>query len=336
MTDMTTNPNGEILPTAATAAAPMGQDRLSGTGLSLRSALPVPQLVRLVRELDEIPGTSLWMPEFALRDAIGQMAFVAAHTDQLRLATGVVPLAARAPAATALAAATVDDVSDGRFVLGLGVGHQKMNESWYGQRHASMLTWAEEYVTIVRSALRGEKTATDGVEVSSEGFRLLVGGPRDVPVVLAALGPRMLHLGAQAADGILLNWTTPEHAARSIEIVEDAAAAASRPAPAVGSYVRVAAGPDAAAHALATAEFYTSLPAYARSLERMGFSAGPRLAQDAADALILTGSVSAVADRLAEWVEAGVDPLVVYPVGEDDAASAAVNFAVEVISRMQR
>lgn len=311
----------------------MTATRLAGVGLSLREALPAADLRSLARTLDASEGTTLWCPEFAIRDAVAQLSFVAAHTERLRLATGIAPMAARTPAAAALAAATVDELSGGRMLLGLGVGHESMTRGWHGQQHGSQLVWAEDYVRIVGQALRGELTDWTGAEASSSGFQLLTGGRPEVPVVLAALGPQMLGLAARLADGVLLNWTTPASARAGIETVAAAAAEAGRDPVPVGAYVRVAAGPDADAQARAHTAFYAGLPAYRRALVRMGLPEDD-LAGAAARELVLQGSAATIAERAQEWRDAGVDALVVYPVGDDDSIREAIDLAVEVVGTL--
>ena len=307
-----------------------GQERLTGVGLCLREALPPDRLVALAQDLDETDGITLWCPEFAIRDAFSQLAFVAAHTRRLRLATGIAPMAARTPASTAMAASTLEQLSLGRMVLGVGVGHPSMSGGWHGQEHSSSLQWATDYLTVVGQALRGETTDWPGQEAASSGFRLLTGGAPDVPVVLAALGPKMLGLAARLADGVLLNWTTPESARASIETVAAATDAGREPVP-VGGYLRIAAGPDPMAQAHAHTAFYAELPAYRRALESMGFGGSGDLAAEAARELVLHGPAEVIAQRAQEWRNAGVDPLVIYPVGDDDSIHEAIRLAVDVV-----
>lgn len=305
-------------------------ERVRGVGLALREAVAPARLRAIAQALDAHEGTSLWLPEFALRDSFAQLAYVAGHTRRLRLATGVVPMAARTPVACALAAATIEDLSDGRAVLGLGVSHPAMTGGWHGVRPGSGLRWTEEYVTVVRQVLEGRVTDLNGTELRSEGFALLGGARPDVPIVLAALGPKMLELGGRVADGVLLNWTTPSYAEASRARVLDAANAVHG-APVVGAYVRVAAGPDSARQARMHASFYTQLAAYRQSLLRMGFEDSPHLAEEAARELILLGSAEEIADRLGIWRDSGVDPVVVYPVGDETAIDPAIDLALEVV-----
>ncbi|MGH3665592.1 MAG: LLM class flavin-dependent oxidoreductase [Egibacteraceae bacterium] len=306
--------------------------RVQGVGLSLREALPPPRLREVAQALDAHEGTSLWLPEFALRESFGQLGYVAASTARVRLANGVAPMAARTPVASALAAATIEDLSGGRAVLGLGVSHSSMTGGWHGQEPGSQLQWAADYLRVVRQVLDGHATDLDGEELRSRGFELLGGARPDVPVVLAALGPRMLELGGRLADGVLLNWTTPSYASDSRDRVTQAATDAGRPPPVVGAYVRVAAGPDAARQARMHTDFYTQLPAYHRSLVRMGFSESDDMTAKASDALILRGSAEDVAGRMGEWADSGVDPVVVYPVGDGTAIGQTIDLALDVVA----
>jgi 5,10-methylenetetrahydromethanopterin reductase len=308
----------------------VNESRLNGVGLSLREALPPAELRAVVERLDAHDQVTLWCPEFAIRDAMAQLAFIAAHTERLRLATGIAPMAARTAVSTAMAAATVDELSGGRMVLGLGVSHQTMTRGWHGQEHASMLGWVDDYLTVVGQVLRGEETDWHGEEASSAGFRLLTGGRPHVPVVLAALGPRMLSLGARLANGLLLNWTTPRAAAASVRAVHDAAAESGRAPVPVAAYVRVAHGPDAEEQALAHTSFYAELPAYRQALLRAGLPED-QLAAAAAREMVLQGSPQVIAARVQEWSEAGVDQVVVYPVGDDASIRGAIDLAVDVV-----
>nr|WP_219417989.1 LLM class flavin-dependent oxidoreductase [Pseudonocardia nigra] len=148
---------------------------------------------------------------------------------------------------------------------------------------------------------------------------------------LAAPVRRRDALAGRLADGVLLNWTTPDSAGASIETVAAAAANACRAPVPVGGYVRIAAGPDAAAQARAHTAFYAELPAYRRSLVRMGLGGSGHVATEAARELVLQGPAESIARRVQEWRDAGVDPLVVYPVGDPGSIPAAVRLAVDVI-----
>jgi alkanesulfonate monooxygenase SsuD/methylene tetrahydromethanopterin reductase-like flavin-dependent oxidoreductase (luciferase family) len=144
----------------------------------------------------------------------------------------------------------------------------------------------------------------------------------------------MLEVGARNADGVLLNWTTPAYARESLERVEEAAAASDRTPPAVGAYVRVAAGPDAEQQAQQHADFYTGLPAYRRSLLRMGFCDDASLSSEAASSLILRGDPGDIVDQVGAWTESGIDPLVIYPIGDSSSIDAALELGVEVVGRL--
>jgi alkanesulfonate monooxygenase SsuD/methylene tetrahydromethanopterin reductase-like flavin-dependent oxidoreductase (luciferase family) len=305
-------------------------ERVRGIGLALREAVGPGRLREIGQALDAWEGTSLWLPEFSLRESFGQLGYVAGHTRRVRLATGVAPMAARTPVACALAAATIEDLSDGRAILGLGVSHPGMTGGWHGLRPGSNLRWAQEYVTVVRQVLDGHTSDFNGIEVRSDGFELLGGARPDVPIVLAALGPKMLELGGQVADGVLLNWTTPSYAAESSTAVLRAAEPGPG-APAIGAYLRIAAGPDAVGQARKHADFYIQLAAYRESLLRMGFQDSADLAGEAARELILVGDAEEIADRAGAWIDSGVDPIIIYPIGDETAIDLALA-VVDVLS----
>jgi alkanesulfonate monooxygenase SsuD/methylene tetrahydromethanopterin reductase-like flavin-dependent oxidoreductase (luciferase family) len=213
-------------------------------------------------------------------------------TSTLLLGTGVVPITARRAQTTAMAAATVHDISGGRFVLGLGAGFERSIEA------------VRAYVGEVRATRPAFDAATP-------------------PVWLAALGDRMVRLAGEIADGVLLNWCTPERVARARTIVAEEAQRAGRDPATVGVYVRACMEPDEAV-ALAALKpqvvQYASIPHYRRQLEAMGFVAESEAAAhgDPPDSLVralcVLGDPSAARGRLDEYREAGADLPFVYPV----------------------
>jgi alkanesulfonate monooxygenase SsuD/methylene tetrahydromethanopterin reductase-like flavin-dependent oxidoreductase (luciferase family) len=303
-----------------------------GLSLGARAALDGHQLEEITARLDALGDTALWLPEGTLHEPFAALAFAAATTSRLALATGVAPFAARSAATAALAAATLNRFSEGRAVLGLGVGHPPISRDWHGVSYASELTWTREYVSAVRQILDGGASKVEGAEVRSVGFRLLAGGAPDIPLILAALGPKMLALAGEVADGAVLNWATPEHARRSAEMVRDAATAAGRPRPQVGVYVRVVAGSDTAALARSHTRIFFERDFYVRTFRRMGLTEGDDPIGDTADRLILRGTPDEVVNALSAWTgEAGVDFIVLYPIGDGDAFKDAVDLSLSAL-----
>jgi alkanesulfonate monooxygenase SsuD/methylene tetrahydromethanopterin reductase-like flavin-dependent oxidoreductase (luciferase family) len=205
----------------------------------------------------------------------------------------------RTPALAAMAAATVQERSGGRHVLGVGTGGAA----------AGALDRLRTYVGAIREGL--DRTP----------LRL----PAPVPIWIAALGPKATRLAGEIADGVLLNWCTPERVAEAREAIREAAAAAGRSPDAVtiGVYVRASFTDRAEEALLSAASEYVGYPSYARQFERMGVEPTP---DAAVEAVCLRGDPDTARARLDAYREAGAELPVVYPVlapGEDAAASLA-------------
>jgi F420-dependent oxidoreductase-like protein len=194
-------------------------------GLSLGYAPPgtnPTQLVALAEEAERLGFDSAWTAEAWGTDAVTVLAWLGARTTTLKLGAAVMQIPARTPATTAMTAMTLDLMSGGRFLLGLGVSGPQVVEGWHGQRWGKPLGKTREYVEVVRAALRGER-----VELHGEHYDIPYSGPgatglgkplkllgrplrADVPIYLAALGPRNVELAAEIADGWLPLFVSPE------------------------------------------------------------------------------------------------------------------------------
>lgn len=163
---------------------------------------------------------SLWTSEAYGSDALTPLAWWGASTTRMRLGTAIMQMSARTPTATAMAAMTLDHLSGGRFILGLGASGPQVVEGWYGEAYRKPLARTREYFSIVRQVLAREGP----VEFAGEFYRLpLVGGTglgkglkstvhplrRDIPLMLAAEGPLNVSLAAEIADGWLPLWFSP-------------------------------------------------------------------------------------------------------------------------------
>ena len=120
------------------------------------AAQPTPNFVEIAQEAERVGFDSVWTAESWGNDAFGFLTWIAAHTSTIKLGTGVVQLAARTPTATAMAAMTLDHLSNGRVLLGLGVSGPQVVEGWYGRPSNKPLARTREYVEVVRRALRRE------------------------------------------------------------------------------------------------------------------------------------------------------------------------------------
>ena len=294
---------------------------LARRAFALRDPLAWADFAGLVREGERLGYEAVFLPEIAGRDAFVALGALAGETDRLRLATGIAPMTSRRARTTAMAGATVQERSDGRMILGIGTGPPV----------PGALDGLRGYVALLRDLLGG------GTVGDPEPLSLRYGDP--VPIWISALGPRSTRLAGEIADGVLLNWCTPERVATAREEVRAGAEAAGRDPSLVtlAVYVRACLGGDSdlAMEALrrATGE-YASYPAYARQFATLGFVEETRAAAaahhagrpgDVPDALVRAVCVTdaSAGERLAACRQAGADLPVVYPVaaGPDVVAS---------------
>jgi F420-dependent oxidoreductase-like protein len=180
---------------------------------------------QLVQDADRLGYHSVWAAEAYGSDAVTPLAWLGAVTFRIRLGTAIMQVAARTPAMTAMTAMTLDALSGGRFLLGLGVSGPQVVEGWHGQAFGKPLGKMREYVSIVRSILAREKPLEHagehyripyaGSDATGLGkpLRSILHGRADLPIYLAAIGPRNVALAAEIADGWLPVYFSPERAA---------------------------------------------------------------------------------------------------------------------------
>jgi F420-dependent oxidoreductase-like protein len=177
-----------------------------------------PEDVAFVVDSERLGARSVWVPETWGQDALTPLAYLAARTGRIRLGSGIAQIGARSPALPAMSAMSLQALSGGRFLLGIGVSGPAVMEGWHGVRFRSPLAATRDTIEIVRMVARGDRLAYDG-----RSYQLpLAGGPgqalrsqlppASVPVYVAALGPRNLELAGELADGWIGNAFLPEHA----------------------------------------------------------------------------------------------------------------------------
>ncbi len=275
-------------------------------GIGVGEDLPIAEQQALARLVEEGGFASLWTNEARGRDAMLVCQAWAQATDTLQVGIGVAPLWTRTPVQLAMAAATLQEASRDRLLLGLGVSHPATMSAWHGADYRRPLTAAREALELLRHVLAGGTTDHPGEVLSSRRFALEITPLPPAPrLYLAAMGPRMLTLAGERADGALLNWSSPTEVQQAAARVRGAAAGSEhgrRPSEVkIAAYVRIAVADnrDAARRALAREiGRYCALPAYAQHLARQGFSE----AVEAAKAAYTAGGPDAAADALPEGV----------------------------------
>jgi len=173
----------------------------------------------LAREADRLGYSVAWAAEAYGSDAPTVLSWVAAQTTTIDVGSAIMQIPARTPAATAMTAATLDTLSEGRFRLGLGVSGPQVSEGWHGVRFDHPLARTREYVDIVHRALGRERLAYEGDHWTlplpnglGKSLRLTVHPIREhIPVYLASIGPKNLELTGEIADGWLGVFFAPEH-----------------------------------------------------------------------------------------------------------------------------
>lgn len=175
----------------------------NGLGIYLQS-LPVDLTVDLSRRAEAAGFRSVWLSEIIFGDAIVPATAIALATERIEVATGIVGLWARSPVTTAMTAANLHRVSDGRFVLGVGLQSRTYVNNWHGQRYERPLQAVREWITAVRPIVEGRPTDADGEIFRVRGFHLMIQPvEKTARIYLAAIGPKMCQLAGELFDGVL-------------------------------------------------------------------------------------------------------------------------------------
>lgn len=233
-------------------------------GFAVFAATPSEVISACAREAEALGYTSFWVNHPGSFDGLGALAVVAGQTRRLELGIGVIPLHTRGPESIVQGVRTHKLPLD-RLLLGVG------------SPNPQSLKRVRDGIGALRAQLQTR-------------------------LVVAALGPKMCALAGEVADGVLLNWVTPEYARRSADIVREAASKAGRRAPKVFAYVRLAMGAPAAAKLQDEADRYAAIPAYGANFARIGVKP--------ADTGIVADTPQAVAKALGGW-RGAVDEVVI-------------------------
>jgi F420-dependent oxidoreductase-like protein len=323
--------------------------------------------VEVAREAERLGCAVALAPEGFRSDAVSVLGAVAARTSRIGLASGVMQIPARTPVMTALAAATLDGLSGGRFRLGLGVSNPDVSRGWYGVDFDRPLARTREYVAVVRMALRGEPVRHAGTHYrlpppgTDEAAHLRAAAVRaDLPIYLAGVGPRSLALAGEIADGWIGVFCPPERLAASLEHVragrarvgrdlagfevlpsipigvgDDPEAAAEPLRPYFANFVGLGSSERSIYYRLATSMGFGDAAAEIHERCRRGDRAGAARAVPFAfmDRTSLIGDAHRIARRMAEYAEAGVTTLGLTLLADTvEGQLEAVSVAAEALS----
>jgi F420-dependent oxidoreductase-like protein len=255
--------------------------------------------------------SSYALPQIFGLDAMGVLALVGREVPRIELATGVVPTYGRHPVTMAQQALTVQAASNGRFTLGIGLSHQMVIENMFGLSFDKPLRHMREYLNVLMPLLAEGKADFDGETISTHAA-IDVADRKACPVLVAALGPKMLELAGTVTDGTMTWMTGPATlASHTVPTISAAAERAGRHAPRIAASLPVCVTADVdGARERASKEFlvYGFLPSYRAMLDREG-AAGP------ADVAIV-GDEATVTKALGQLADAGVTEFVAAIFGE--------------------
>ncbi|WP_324276714.1 LLM class flavin-dependent oxidoreductase [Blastococcus brunescens] len=306
-------------------------------------------VLHLAERAEELGYDAFLLAEGWGHDAPVLLGTIAARTSRIRLGTGVLNVWGRSPAGIAMLAASLDAVSGGRFVLGLGAGSPQLAEGWHDQRFAVPVARLESVTREVRALLAGERMSPSLAD-GQRPLRLAVEPRPGIPVHLAGLGPRAVRLAGEIADAwypfLLPRSGLPD----GVQLLQDGAIDAARPVPLVSPGLPVAVARDpATARAMASWWVVTYLtgmgPIYGRTLRRLGLGGAvdvvldanrtrgsteiPSDAQVLIDELVISGSAETGRAGIAGWFDAGAElPVLVLPPGRP---VAELEYALEVL-----
>jgi len=289
----------------------------------------------------------VWKGESNSRDPLVLLSAYAARTSRIELGTAIYHMYGRSPITLAIQAASLNEFSDGRFILGLGIGNPTI-AAWHGDAYTRPLRRIREYIEIVRLAYSGERVEYEGDFFSStNGFRLAFRPPPyPLRIWMAALGEQMCKLAGKISDGVMINMASPDRVRQIAAWAQEGAAAAGRdPAELqIVPKLRVALHEDVATARRALKKvltFYSLQEGYGQMLEAMGFAeevarirqahreSGFRAAADQVPDSMLDGvpmyagsDLDALPERLRAYEQAGATRMNVafVPAGDDPVA----------------
>jgi F420-dependent oxidoreductase-like protein len=188
--------------------------------------------LKIVQEAERLGYDSVWAAEAYGSDTATVLGWLAGQTSTIRLGAGIFQMPGRSAAMTAMTAATIDQLSGGRMILGIGSSGPQVAEGWHGQRFGKQLQRTREYVAVVRMALARERVEFAGETLTlplpdgpGKALKLTISTVQDrIPIYLAAIGPKNTALAGEIADGWIPTLFSPEHVSELRPLLEEGAA----------------------------------------------------------------------------------------------------------------
>ncbi|MFZ2050997.1 MAG: LLM class F420-dependent oxidoreductase [Solirubrobacteraceae bacterium] len=201
-----------------------------GLGLTSEDQLAI------VQEAERLGYDSVWTAEAYGSDGATVLGWLAGKTSKIRLGSGIFQMPGRSAAMTAMTAATIDQLSGGRMILGIGSSGPQVAEGWHGQRFAQQLQRTREYVAVVRMALARERVEFHGETLTlplpdgpGKALKLTIGTVQEqIPIYLAAIGPKNTALAGEIADGWIPTLFSPEHVSELRPLLQEGAERSGR------------------------------------------------------------------------------------------------------------
>ena len=236
-------------------------------------------LIAIAKQAEQVGLDDVWLANIFSFDAITTLALIGRETERISLGTAVTPSYPRHPTAIAQQALTAQAACKGRFTLGIGLSHKLFIEDMLGLSYQRRAAHMREYLQVLMPLVRGETLSYEGEEYRVRGLRMDIPGSEGMPVVVAALGPAMLKVAGQLADGTNTWMVGPKTMqGHIIPALTAAAEGAGKPAPrVVGGYpIALTAKPDEARAAVGKGlRIYVRMPSYRAMLDREGVG-GPQ------------------------------------------------------------
>ena len=197
--------------------------------LGSRQDISITELLKLAKEADDLGYTGCFVGESWGMDAFTTLSAIASYTKNIRVATGIVPIFSRTPSLLAQSIASLDIISHGRAILGLGTSGRRVVEDWHGMKYERPIERSREYLEIIRIALNNSPVNYNGNFFQMNRFKLGISPVQEyIPLYLASIGPSNLKLTGQLADGWLPIWTDLQKLPDLIALISDSATSAGR------------------------------------------------------------------------------------------------------------